>query len=365
MHVKDITKEKVTLCNWDSLAVRSPRVLRRPDVYKKYWLSLTRLQSLQLTRFWVNCDPQSIGKNDNADSWKLLKRPTPEVRKRVYVCPDTTCLHNDPCHALGDLVGIKKHFRRKHSIEKQWKCEKCSKGYAVQSDYKAHLKTCGTRGHSCDCGRVFSRVESFIEHQDTCITAKERAAFGYCIDPPSLPSLTAGTRSSNDTLSATRSGHSSVGIQFDSGKLHEQAANWLNKELRELQFLPAKHQSDTFETAIRQSNNAVGTVTRDHIRSLAYDPRSNLSTSPPKEHRFLDDTSESPLRLQLSIGLCTDPSANREKKPYVKPDQFSAVNQRQRSNRTGIQIALGLTLSSNDSFPGNNNVEANYEWCFE
>ncbi|KAH9330926.1 hypothetical protein KI387_003034, partial [Taxus chinensis] len=88
--------------------------------------------------------------------WKLLKRPTPEVRKRVYVCPDPACLHNDPCHALGDLVGIKKHFRRKHSIEKQWKCEKCSKGYAVQSDYKAHLKTCGTRGHSCDCGRVFS-----------------------------------------------------------------------------------------------------------------------------------------------------------------------------------------------------------------
>ncbi|XP_010501603.1 PREDICTED: protein indeterminate-domain 16-like, partial [Camelina sativa] len=71
-------------------------------------------------------------------------------------------------HALGDLVGIKKHFRRKHSVHKQWVCERCSKGYAVQSDYKAHLKTCGSRGHSCDCGRVFSRVESFIEHQDTC-----------------------------------------------------------------------------------------------------------------------------------------------------------------------------------------------------
>lgn len=293
--------------------------------------------------------------------WKLLKRPTPEVRKRVYVCPDPTCLHNDPCHALGDLVGIKKHFRRKHSIEKQWKCEKCSKGYAVQSDYKAHLKTCGTRGHSCDCGRVFSRVESFIEHQDTCITAKERAAFGYCIDQPSLPSLTAGTRSSNDTLSATRSGHSSVGMQFDSSKLHEQPANWLNVELRELQFLPAKHQSDTFETAIRQVSNVAGTVTRDHIRSLAYDPMSNLSTSPPTEHRFMDDTSGSPLRLQLSIGLCTDPSSNREKKSYVRSDQFSAINQRQRSNSAGIQIALGLTLSSNDSFAGDNNTEATYE----
>lgn len=95
--------------------------------------------------------------------WKLLKREKKdeEVRKRVYVCPEPSCLHHDPCHALGDLVGIKKHFRRKHSVHKQWVCERCSKGYAVQSDYKAHLKTCGLRGHSCDCGRVFSR---FIEH---------------------------------------------------------------------------------------------------------------------------------------------------------------------------------------------------------
>ncbi|OAP09172.1 SGR5 [Arabidopsis thaliana] len=90
--------------------------------------------------------------------WKLLKRDNNiEVKKRVYVCPEPTCLHHNPCHALGDLVGIKKHFRRKHSNHKQWVCERCSKGYAVQSDYKAHLKTCGTRGHSCDCGRVFSR----------------------------------------------------------------------------------------------------------------------------------------------------------------------------------------------------------------
>ncbi|PRQ41295.1 putative transcription factor C2H2 family [Rosa chinensis] len=101
--------------------------------------------------------------------WKLLKREIQDqVKKRVFVCPEPSCLHHDPCHALGDLVGIKKHFRRKHSNHKQWVCDKCSKGYAVQSDYKAHLKTCGTRGHSCDCGRVFSRVESFIEHQDTC-----------------------------------------------------------------------------------------------------------------------------------------------------------------------------------------------------
>ncbi|KAK8655911.1 hypothetical protein V6N13_108475 [Hibiscus sabdariffa] len=112
--------------------------------------------------------------------WKLLKRETPVVRKRVFVCPEPSCLHHDPCHALGDLVGIKKHFRRKHSNHKQWVCGRCSKGYAVQSDYKAHLKTCGTRGHSCDCGRVFSRVESFIEHQDAC-------DMGRVIRPESQP----------------------------------------------------------------------------------------------------------------------------------------------------------------------------------
>ncbi|GER53763.1 zinc finger family protein [Striga asiatica] len=107
--------------------------------------------------------------------WKLLKRETAVARKRVYVCPEPSCLHHDARHALGDLVGIKKHFRRKHSNQRQWVCVKCSKGYAVQSDYKAHLKTCGTRGHSCDCGRVFSRVESFIEHQDACSMGRFRS----------------------------------------------------------------------------------------------------------------------------------------------------------------------------------------------
>lgn len=107
--------------------------------------------------------------------WKLKKKEEEKnemdqviIKKRVYVCPEPSCVHHDPCHALGDLVGIKKHFRRKHSNYKQWICQKCNKGYAVQSDYKAHIKTCGTRGHSCDCGRVFSRVETFIEHQDSC-----------------------------------------------------------------------------------------------------------------------------------------------------------------------------------------------------
>jgi hypothetical protein len=55
--------------------------------------------------------------------WKLLKREAGEAaRKRVFLCPEPSCLHHDPSHALGDLVGIKKHFRRKHSGHRQWAC---------------------------------------------------------------------------------------------------------------------------------------------------------------------------------------------------------------------------------------------------
>ena len=89
--------------------------------------------------------------------WKLKQRTDKEqVKKKVYICPENTCVHHDPGRALGDLTGIKKHFSRKHG-EKKWKCDKCSKKYAVMSDWKAHSKICGTREYRCDCGTIFSR----------------------------------------------------------------------------------------------------------------------------------------------------------------------------------------------------------------
>ncbi|PNY10493.1 zinc finger protein NUTCRACKER-like [Trifolium pratense] len=88
--------------------------------------------------------------------WKLKQKTTKEPKRKVYLCPEPTCVHHDPSRALGDLTGIKKHFSRKHG-EKKWKCDKCSKKYAVQSDWKAHSKTCGTREYRCDCGTLFSR----------------------------------------------------------------------------------------------------------------------------------------------------------------------------------------------------------------
>ncbi|KAK1405706.1 Zinc finger, C2H2-like, Zinc finger, double-stranded RNA binding protein [Heracleum sosnowskyi] len=136
--------------------------------------------------------------------WKLKQRSSTEIKKRVYVCPEPSCVHHDPSRALGDLTGIKKHFSRKHG-EKKWKCERCLKKYAVHSDWKAHVKTCGSREYRCDCGTLFSRRDSFITHRAFCdILAQEAAKSqpaeigedddalkdeaGPLLDPPPLPS---------------------------------------------------------------------------------------------------------------------------------------------------------------------------------
>ncbi|KAL2323515.1 hypothetical protein Fmac_027894 [Flemingia macrophylla] len=107
--------------------------------------------------------------------WKLKQRNNKEVKKKAYVCPEPSCVHHNPSRALGDLTGIKKHYCRKHG-EKKWKCEKCSKIYAVQSDWKAHSKTCGTREYRCDCGTLFSRKDSFITHRAFCDALAEESA---------------------------------------------------------------------------------------------------------------------------------------------------------------------------------------------
>ncbi|KAK3015947.1 hypothetical protein RJ639_007789 [Escallonia herrerae] len=87
--------------------------------------------------------------------WKLKQKSTKQVRRKVYLCPEPTCVHHHPPRALGDLTGIKKHYSRKHG-EKKYKCDKCTKKYAVHSDWKAHSKTCGSREYRCDCGTLFS-----------------------------------------------------------------------------------------------------------------------------------------------------------------------------------------------------------------
>ncbi|PIA45072.1 hypothetical protein AQUCO_01700545v1 [Aquilegia coerulea] len=117
--------------------------------------------------------------------WKLNKRINGEYRKKVYVCPETSCVHHNPSRALGDLTGIKKHFCRKHR-EKRLRCYKCSKMYAVESDYKAHLKVCGTRETICDCGRVFSRKDKYETHRPFCDALAREAGSAQAIPIPPM-----------------------------------------------------------------------------------------------------------------------------------------------------------------------------------
>ncbi|KAJ4820208.1 Indeterminate(ID)-domain 12 [Rhynchospora pubera] len=110
--------------------------------------------------------------------WKLRQRTGSKdggIKKRVYVCPEPTCVHHHPSRALGDLTGIKKHYSRKHG-EKKWRCERCGKRYAVQSDWKAHVKGCGTREYRCDCGILFSRKDSLVTHRAFCDALAEESA---------------------------------------------------------------------------------------------------------------------------------------------------------------------------------------------
>ncbi|XP_051185374.1 protein EARLY HEADING DATE 2 [Lolium perenne] len=130
-----------------------------------------RDQNLQLHRRGHNL-PWKLRQRSLAP---LPSRPGDAPRKRVYVCPEPTCVHHDPARALGDLTGIKKHFSRKHG-EKRWKCERCGKCYAVHSDWKAHVKNCGTREYRCDCGILFSRKDSLLTHRAFCDALAEESA---------------------------------------------------------------------------------------------------------------------------------------------------------------------------------------------
>ncbi|XP_022768919.1 protein indeterminate-domain 2-like isoform X2 [Durio zibethinus] len=137
--------------------------------------------------------------------WKLRQRTSKEIRKRVYVCPEPSCVHHNPARALGDLTGIKKHFCRKHG-EKKWKCERCSKKYAVQSDWKAHMKTCGTREYKCDCGTIFSR-DSFMTHRAFCDALAEESARANRL----VNAITEGNVNVNGNGNGNENGKSMVG----------------------------------------------------------------------------------------------------------------------------------------------------------
>ncbi|XP_051193368.1 protein indeterminate-domain 4, chloroplastic [Lolium perenne] len=150
--------------------------------------------------------------------WKLKQKDPNQVqRRRVYLCPEPTCVHHEPGRALGDLTGIKKHFCRKHG-EKKWKCDKCAKRYAVQSDWKAHSKVCGTREYRCDCGTLFSRRDSFITHRAFCDALTQESARLA----PAAHLYGGATAAANMALSLSQVGSS---FQDVHGQYHQQASS--------------------------------------------------------------------------------------------------------------------------------------------
>ncbi|WRX15695.1 zinc finger protein [Theobroma cacao] len=177
--------------------------------------------------------------------WKLRQKTTKEVKRKVYLCPEPTCVHHDPSRALGDLTGIKKHYSRKHG-EKKWKCEKCSKRYAVQSDWKAHSKTCGTREYRCDCGTLFSSsrtiLHSLVQHLSgeknqppsnmLRLGSAGAAKFEHLI-PPSNPSPL-----QNMPTSAFFMPDANQGFHHQDHQSHHGHGPFLNKPLHGLMQLP-------------------------------------------------------------------------------------------------------------------------------
>ncbi|KAL2991878.1 hypothetical protein AAZX31_10G020000 [Glycine max] len=127
--------------------------------------------------------------------WKLRQRGSNELmKKRVYVCPEPSCVHHNPARALGDSTGIKK----------------------ITADNMAHQKTCGTREYKCDWGTIFSkymstfntlylsescRRDSFITHRAFCDTLTEEN--NRQIELPDLIATTVplSTSSNNTTVS--------------------------------------------------------------------------------------------------------------------------------------------------------------------
>ncbi|XP_037451191.1 protein EARLY HEADING DATE 2-like [Triticum dicoccoides] len=261
--------------------------------------------------------------------WKLRQRtvllPRPggdgsgAPRKRVYVCPEPTCVHHDPARALGDLTGIKKHFSRKHG-EKRWKCDRCAKRYAVHSDWKAHVKNCGTREYRCDCGILFSRKDSLLTHRAFCDALAEESARLIAAANNNSAATTCNNNNSGGSSSDINnmlmpSNSSPLFLPFASPP-HAQNPNplmFLSQEPQHHQVLPP-FQPLTYLDDLPMTTGSGSAVSADTV-SFRLTPEGSVTMHAGGRHLTRDflgvDNSGEVEELQMSVPLCATPYQGR------------------------------------------------------
>ncbi|KAJ0828611.1 putative transcription factor C2H2 family [Helianthus annuus] len=111
------------------------------------------------------------------------RAPNDPVPKKKYLCPEPTCVHHNRSHAIGDFGGLKKHYLRKHSTHKNYKCVTCSKAYSVHADLKAHVRICAGKNNLRHSGSPFSRAGYFNAHPENC-DAAENVGAGRTVSCP-------------------------------------------------------------------------------------------------------------------------------------------------------------------------------------
>ncbi|KAG6534033.1 protein indeterminate-domain 7-like isoform X1 [Zingiber officinale] len=255
--------------------------------------------------------------------WKLKQRKE-MVRKKVYVCPEASCVHHDPSRALGDLTGIKKHFSRKHG-EKKWKCDKCSKKYAVQSDWKAHSKICGTREYKCECGTLFSRKDSFITHRAFCdALAKETASVNHHQSPLQFPQDSPSSLLQQPTLLQSQQlppwqGSCSSGLtQFDpAAMIYHPPANYnpspymsataLLQKASEMGATMSRH-SNLTQMALPRSTNVIGSSAEyvGHVENMVMSSPTSTTTPELTDGSCFRDAFEGMEGIAASHGVTRD-----------------------------------------------------------
>ncbi|EXC07288.1 Zinc finger protein MAGPIE [Morus notabilis] len=258
--------------------------------------------------------------------WKLRQRTTKEVRKRVYVCPEPSCVHHNPARALGDLTGIKKHFCRKHG-EKKWKCERCSKKYAVQSDWKAHMKTCGTRER-----------DSFITHRAFCDALAEESARSQTLAVSSEgnnpnPNAKAVVASPPPPPLTPSTSVVSPALSIQSSELPENAIGLSPPT-------PATTCLITTSTTITSCSNSNGSTTSTVFASI-FAPSSTVVAQPPPQTSSAASISSFPnLIPTLGRSHCTSTSTSTivPTVPTIEPTSLSLSTSLYLSNNGGSSL---------------------------